>query len=291
MKNILQRFVDVWKVDFLLKFFTVYKDDNKTTILFWVSFNFLVVIVLCVYLCISFYGVPDNLIETIEKNIPDGARIAFVDGQMNLENIDTPFFREIKVSNKQANYDDKFAVIIDLEGNEYDITSLDEYSEGILVLRDRLYSKNNNEINQLLFKDVPNISFSKTDAIDWIDKYLFFPFFAIAVIFIGLVLFIIFALLRLIIAFWWSLMLFVLTRIVGLRVDFITTYKAVLNLYVIPTVVMLVFDFAGFRIPLLTTVIFLTVFIANLIWIIRQKRIFIKDSVELVVPSLEDEVI
>ncbi len=269
MKKVSKRFIDIWKLDFLAKFLSHGKSDNKTTIWFWIISNLVLVLILLISFSLFLIGAPNEIVTAIEKNVPDGARITIIDGQLTTENIDEPFFREISASNKGTNYDEKIAIIVDTQGQTYDIASLDEYKEGFLILGDRAYTKDDTKINQLVFKDIPNISFAKEDVISWVHKY--FLFFAISLgILMGSILFFYFVVLRLVSAFWWALMLFIFMRIFDVRESYIIAYKAVLNFYFIPSIAVLVLGLIGFGIPFITTIIFMAIFIANLIWLKRQ---------------------
>ena len=281
MKKILNRFVDIWKLDFLTKFLSGEKENNKTTIWFWIVSNLVLTGVLMVSFVIFLISAPNQIISAIEKNVPDFARVTLTGGQLMTENIDEPFFREIDASNEGVNYDKKIAVIIDTHGQTYDITSLDEYEGGLLVLGDRAYTKDNAKINQLVFTNVPDLSFTKEDVITFVDKRFLFPFATLLSIFLGMILFFYFAVLRLLSASWWAFMLFVIMRIFGVGESFMTAYKAVLNFYFIPAIVVIVLGMVGFTVPFVTTIIFISIFIANLIWLNRQhKRGFVEDSLE-----------
>lgn len=273
MKKLLHRFVDVWKLDFLAKFFAGEKDDNKTTILFWITSNILVIVVLSVFFCVFLYNSSGELVKAIDENIPANARITVTDGQLTTENIDEPFFREVNASNNENNYDGSYVVIIDTNSNTYDITSLDEYSGGIIVVGDRAYVKDGAEFNHILFSDVPNFSFAKNNIISFVEQYYLFPFSVVLVFVAGIFMFVWFAGFRLISAFWWALMLFILTKIFDVHYGYMTSYKSVLNFYFIPTVAVFIIWLVGVHVPLLTTLIFISVFIANLIWIKKHPQI------------------
>jgi len=272
MSKILNRFIDIWKLDFLTKFLSQAKDDNKTTIWFWIISNFVLTLLVVGQVLFFLIGAPDEIGGAIEKNVPDGARITITDGQLTTENIDEPFFREVDANNEGVKYDKKLAIVIDTHTQSFDITALDEYEEGAVVLGDRAYIKNGTKINQLIFTDVPNLSFSKDDALTFVDKYFLFPIIVFLVIFIGVVIFFYFAVMRLISAFWWALMLFIIMRIFDVKSEYMTAYKAVLNFYFIPTLAVLALDVVGFNIPFVTTIIFIAIFIANLIWLKRQSE-------------------
>lgn len=272
MNKILNRFIDIWKLDFLTKFLAGEKNDNKTTIGFWIVSNFLIVMLFVGSFMFSLMSIPGELVDYIEKNIPDNARITVTDGQLITENIDEPFFREIDANNEGISYDKKIAIIIDTYSETYDITSLDEYESGVIVLGDRIYTKNNTELNHVLLADVPNFSFSKEDLVVFIDKYFSFIFITFLTVFIGGFIFLYLAVFRLLSAFWWALMLFAIMQIFDVKESYMTAYKAVLNFYFIPMIVVFALGIIGLHVPFVTTLIFIAVFIANLIWLKRQRE-------------------
>lgn len=288
MKKLLHRFVDVWKLDFLAKFFAGEKDNNKTTILFWITSNILITVALSISFFFFLYNSSGELTKTIDENIPENARITITDGQLTTENIDEPFFREVSAHNGESDYDENYVVIIDTHSNTYDITSLDEYSGGIIVVGDRAYVKDGAEFNHILFSNVPNFSVEKSNIISFVEQYFLFPFSVVLVLVAGLFMFVWFAGFRLISAFWWALMLFVLIKIFDVKYGYMTSYKAVLNFYFIPTVAVFIIRLVGVHVPLLTTLIFIAVFIANLIWIKKHPQI--ADTASVIKSTSEIEV-
>lgn len=286
MKKIAQRFCDVWKLDFLSQFFIKGHKDNKTTVLFWIVCTGGVALVLTIVFLWYFHIFTQSLTSGIDRDIADGARITMTDGYLMMEGVDDPFFREFDVYNAHNDaLHQKIAIIIDTQSVAYDITSLDEYVGGVVVLGNRLYTKDGSEINTLDFVDVENFSLTKEDVIAFIDHNAIFPIGTVIAlgVFFGLVFF--YGILRLIMALWWALLLFVLTKIFGMSVQYSMAYKAVLNLYIIPTFAVLILQFMGMEIVLLTTLIFVVIFIANLIWINKQIK---KDPVESLEVSVDD---
>lgn len=288
MKKIAQRFCDVWKLDFLANYFAGDHKDHKTTLVFWILFNTVVVFVLSVSFFLSFRNFSDELITKISVEIPDGARITIADGQLMTEGIDEPYFREFTAKNAHNNaLDETYAVIINTRSDAYDIASLDEYMGGILILHDRIYAKNGNEIKSALFADVENFSITKEDVLDFINAYAFYPTAVFLTFFVFVTLFFVYAGMRLVMGLWWALMLFVLAQIFDIRVQYVVAYKAVLNLYVIPTIVVLVLNLFDVHVALLTSTIFVAVFIANLIWMKKKTK---KETIELPeIPVKKDE--
>lgn len=273
MNRILQRFVDVWKMDFLAKFVAGEHKNLRTTVCFWVAFNVLIVLVIVCELCFYLYSAENVLISTINENVPENARISVSMGQLSTENIDEPFFREVTAENEyNADYSEDYVLIIDTHSQGgYDITSLDEYTGGVVVLHDRAYMKNDNEIQHVLFADVPDFSLTREQATAFIDQYFFFPFTIVLSAFAFFALVIFYSVFRLIAVFWWALMLWILAKIMDVTLQYPVAYKAVLNFYFIPTVVVLLLSFVGVHISLLVTAIFMVIFIANLLWIKRHK--------------------
>ncbi len=96
-----------------------------------------------------------------------------------------------------------------------------------------------------------------------------------------------FSVFRLVSAFWWALMLFVLTKIFDIECKYMTAYKAVINLYFIPTVVVFMVGFLGLNIPLMTTIIFIAIFIANLLWIKKHPQVEETENVLKTIPEIK----
>jgi hypothetical protein len=286
MKKLLNRFVDIWKLDFLAKFFAKEKEDNKTTLWFWLISNLVVALAVSVSFCWFLCTSGDDLIKIIDENVPDDASIVVTDGHLITENIEEPFFREITASESGSNYGGNFVVIIDTHSTAYDITSLDEYDSGIIVMGDRLYVKDDSEFNSVIFSEVPNFSLNKNEIITFVENYFVFPFSILVTIAVGLFMFVWFAGFRLISAFWWALLLFILILIFDIKESYITTYKAVLNLYFIPTLVLFLIGIIGLNMPMMTTLIFIAVFIGNLIWIKKHPQKEKKEDVLNKVPQI-----
>ncbi len=287
MKRLLSRFVDIWKLDFLAKFFAGEKDDKKTTILFWISSNLLITIILMVPFYLFLHNASNELMGYVNDNIANGAQIIIADGQLTTQNIEEPFFREISAQNGVSGYNESYAIIIDTQSDTYDITSLDEYRGGVVVKGDRLYFKDENKIRDIIFSNVNNLSISKEQIIEFINEYSSFLNLILFTIFVGIFVFVWFVGFRLAIAFWWALLLFMLIKIFDINEEYMTAYKAVLNLYFIPTIAVFGVSVAGFSVPMLTTLIFLAVFIANLIWIKKHPQIEEVDNLLDEIPEVE----
>ncbi|XLQ20115.1 MAG: DUF1189 family protein [Candidatus Moraniibacteriota bacterium] len=287
MKKALKRFVDIWKLDFLAKFFAGECKNNKTTISFWIlsslALSLMVAVGFCVFLCDSY----DDTVALLERDIPESAQITITDGQLTTQNIDEPFFREINAHSDDNSYDGSFVIIIDTRSDAYDLTSLDEYNGGIIVLGDRAYFKDGTEFDQIVFSEIPNFTVSKDDILEFVSKYFIFPFSIILTILLGVFMFFWFSVFRLVSAFWWALMLFVLTKIFDIECKYMTAYKAVINLYFIPTVVVFMVGFLGLNIPLMTTIIFIAIFIANLLWIKKHPQVEETENVLKTIPEIK----
>ncbi|MFA5985854.1 MAG: DUF1189 family protein [Parcubacteria group bacterium] len=288
MKKIMYRFVDVWKVDFLTKFFAGEHRNTCTTISFWVLSNVVIVFVLSVQMFVFLYASKSVVIDGVQNAIGDGATITFLDGQMTTENIDDPFFREIKTTNANGQSVTS-VVIIDMHADTYDLDALDEYAGGVIALHDRMYIKDGNDITQMLYTNVRNFSLSKEQVLAYIDRYYAVPFVLLATVIVGVVLLLTMMIGRTIAALWWALMLYMIGLIMNVRMAYDIAFKSVLNLYFVPMSVVVLLGIINIQIPLLTTVIFIAMFVANLIWLKRHVEPEKADTSDVVVTKTQEE--
>ncbi len=285
MKKVLRRFVDVWKLDFLAKFFAGEYRDTRTTIVFWILSNIMVVFIFTMQIFFGLLMVKDDLVNGIQKNVNDGAAVAFFDGQLTIENVEDPFFREVKATNDDGQ-GANFVVIIDQRADTYDLNALDEYASGMIFLHDRAYMKDGSDITQVLYADVPNFSLSKEQLLEYFDRYYIFPFSIGITIVAGVFMLFFFLCLRTIGALWWALMLYVIGLVMNVHMAYSVAYKSTLNLYFVPMIVVtLVTVVAGTQIPLLTTVIFIAVFVANLLWFKKHMKKEETVENEVIIPA------
>ncbi|PID51843.1 MAG: hypothetical protein CR972_05050 [Candidatus Moraniibacteriota bacterium] len=272
MSKVFQRFVDIWKMDFLAKFVSGEGKDTKITIYFWFVSNFFLVIVFVCSFCFYSIGFKSAITTWISENVPENAKISVSKGQLSTENIDEPFFREIKAENTEnSDYNESVAFLIDTHLQSYDIALLDEYVGAVVILHDRVYIKDDSDIRHILFSDVPDFSLTKQQAFELIKKkYIWVVVFLTFFVFI--VLFIVYAGFRLISALWWALMLWICSRMFDLPLTFEISYKAILNFYFIPAIVAFVISMFGVSMSIfVTTLIFLLIFVGNFIWMKRNK--------------------
>lgn len=282
------RFVDVWKVDFLTKFFAGEHHDTRTTISFWVLSNVVIVFVLSLQMFVFLYASKSVVIDGVKNAIGDGATITFLDGQMTTENIDDPFFREIKTTNASGQSVTS-VVIIDTHANTYDLGALDEYAGGVIALHDRMYVKDGSDITQVLYTNVRNFSLSKEQILAYIDRYYAMPFVLLATVVVGMFLLLMMVIGRTIAALWWALMLYMIGLIMNVYVAYGIAYKSVLNLYFVPMSVVVLLGIVNVQIPFLTTAIFIAMFIANLIWLKRHVEPQKADAPDVVVTKTQKE--
>jgi hypothetical protein len=81
MKKSMQRFVDVWKADFLAKFVAGEHKDTKSTIVFWVVFNTFVAFVLASSFSFFLFGLKSDILHSIDVYLPHNATITKSLGQ------------------------------------------------------------------------------------------------------------------------------------------------------------------------------------------------------------------
>ncbi len=268
MKKVFQRFVDIWKMDFLVTFVSEKHRHTKTTVGFWIVSNFFIAALLAGNFAMYFATADDKISDVITEYVPQDAKITMSGGQLYTENIDEPFFREITAENDEQS--ERMVFIVDTKSHGHDITSLDEYAGGVLVLQDRVYGKDGSEINHMLFADVPDFSFTREQVLAFIAKNA--TWFVVLVTFLVFCMMMLyFSVLRLVSALWWALLLWLCSRIGNYPLSYGVSYKAILNFYFIPTLVVSIVSLVGlFTLPLMTTVIFVLIFVGNFVWIKRN---------------------
>jgi hypothetical protein len=269
MQKIMRRFVDIWKPDFLAAFFTRDFRDRTTTILFWITSNLVVAAIFGVSLTMYLGSLKAPMVSFVEEEFHADASVAIQDGQLMLTNIEEPYFREVTASNAGSGASGDFVFIIDTTERVYNITTLDQYSAGVIALRDRVYIKDGVDMQQHLYSEIPTFAITRSDVITIIDRFYNWAVAGVAMI-VLVVMFFFFAVIRLIAAFWWALMLWIFTRIMDVKASYGMAYMAVLNLYFIPTVIIAIMSQFVLTPPFFTTAIFVAIFVVNLWWIRRN---------------------
>ena len=282
MGKITQRFLEVWKTDFLAKFFAGEYRDTKTTILFWIFSQLLISLIITLQIFFYLWSSRADIIQFIHDKVPENAVVSIADGQLNLTNIDDPFYREINAE-KSENNEGSFVFIIDTKKSTYDMNALDEYNGGLIVLQDRLYLKDGNEINELLFSELPNLSLSTEQSIKYVNQYYVFPVATVISLLFLLFITVFYICGRLVMALWWALMLFVIALIFDIKISYAVAYKAVLNLYFVPAFVVLILMLFNIHIMFLMSALFIVIFIANILWYkknnMKEEKIIAEDLI------------
>ena len=276
MGKIFQRFVDIWKMDFLANLVVKERGNAKLTVYFWIVSSVFVAFLLTCSFCFSAIEFKTHLVDLIEKNVSEDAKIAISMGQLSTEGIDVPFFREIAVENEHnGEYIENYVFIIDTHSQGYDITSLDEYSGGVVVLQDRMYVKDDRGINHMLFSEVSDFSVDRSQIFSFIEKnYIGIVVLVSFVIFVAALLnYVVF---RLLFLPWWAFMLWIFSRILEYPLSYGFSCKAILNFNFIPTIIIFVLVTLGLQVQfwdriILATTIFIVVFLMNLLWMKRNK--------------------
>ncbi len=289
MGKITQRFLEVWKTDFLAKFFAGEYRDAKTTILFWIFSQLLISLIITIQIFFYLWSVRADILQFIYDKVPENAIVSITDGQLSLMNIDDPFYREINAE-KSENSEGSLVFIIDTKKSTYDMNALDEYNGGLIVLQDRLYLKDGSKINELLFSELPNLTLTTEQITHYVKKYYVFPVATVISLLFLLFITILYTCGRLVMALWWALMLFVIALIFDIKISYNVAYKAVLNLYFVPAFVVLILMLFNIHISMLMTALFIVIFIANILWykknnmkeekVITDSLIVKEDSVE-----------
>lgn len=272
MKTLWRRCGEVWKVDFLSRFLGGLHRDIRTTVYFWIVINALAALVMTGQIFTVLYGGKTAVRDSILSFVPDGATMTLRDGVLTLNGMPDPFLHVFQEANMITESDEPTLLVIDTQGGTYDVTTLESYKQGAAILRDRVYVKGDGQINEVLYKDIADFTVSKEDGIAWIDRYFGVGVALLSVV-TGLVLFVTLVIARAVAALWWGLILWLVARIFQVVMPYKTAYLAVLNLYFVPIVVTTVLSLLGLQISYVGFVVFLAVFIANMVWMRRNPRV------------------
>lgn len=172
MKKVLQRFVDVWKPDFLHKITTSKEKTLSTTIWFWVINSAIIpLIITIIFIVFGFIfkvGLPDLLRDfSNETGITDEAGIIMTDGILSTQDIDEPIFDD----------ENGFLFVLDTQTSKYDNADLfKEYDEGLIILKDKAYTKDEGDLgfNTVIYKNekiIPNFSLNFGKLKGYINNY------------------------------------------------------------------------------------------------------------------------
>lgn len=271
MKKVMQQFIDVWKLDFLARFIVKDYRNTKATITFWIVSQTMIAFLMCFQVAWFFWTAKDDLLYMIDTHIPQGASMQIENGQLAIDNVPMPFFREINAQNNGST-NESVAIIIDMQGQAYSLNSLDEYSGGVIFVNDRVYFKDGAELDQMLYTDVPNFSITKDQLISFVEEKYIFPIATMMVIVIMITLSVGFVVFRAIMALWWALMLYILALIFEVRIEYAVAYRAVLHMYIIPAIAIFLVGLTQVSVPYLPSILFLVIFIGNLIWIRNNRQ-------------------
>ncbi|PID51588.1 MAG: hypothetical protein CR954_01035 [Candidatus Moraniibacteriota bacterium] len=266
--------MDVWKMNFLAHFAQTDKDNTKRTVAFWIISSTILTLLVTVYAVVSLHSSKATVVEYIQNFFPhEDARIILSDHRLQVENIPQPFLREFH-ADEDGTAGDAVLIIDTTQDSTYGEKTLLEYDAGIVILRDRMYSKDRNQALQLLLfeqEDFPNFSLSRGEVLQFIeDKYPLFEVGAGVVVFL-LFLFI-FGVLRLLGALWWAFVLWVCAKIANVSLTYGIAYKAVMHFSFIVTMVTYTVNFGRLHVPFLATMIFLLIFVLNLRWMKKHQE-------------------
>jgi len=257
MNNVVQRAIDVWKPNFIKKTLSQSEKSQKTTWLFWFITSALAAIIWAVFIASWIAREIPGVIESVDSFIPQDAKIQIVEGKLSTQNIE-PFKEEIN-----AEDGGKALFIIDTrENSEFTLEVLESYENGALVLQDKFYLKNGNEIKTEGFESFPDFSYTKEQFMQFINaqKNTVIGGFGV-LIFISM--FGVLAGVRLLIALWWTAVFMLLGKLFGMQAKWNEMYFIILNLYFIPLVIEGILLLMNIHIPFITTLLFIALFTFN----------------------------
>ena len=253
MKNVLKRFLEIWKPDFLGKLLR--GDNEKTTWIFWFFYNAVITLLISFLIVFTLVRSLNVGIKYLATSYPD-AEIIVKSGKLSTSGFNEPIFKE---------EGDKSVFVLDTKNEKYESSILDKYQSGLFIGADKLYNKKNLVETQTydISKIGKDFSMTQKDLKNKFDDNrgkLYSLFF----IFIFVSVFIFFAGLKLVSAFWWTLIFWVLAMIFKIKgLTFKQTYYAVLNFYFIVLVFQAILLFTNSTFPFSTTLIFLLLFGLN----------------------------
>jgi hypothetical protein len=260
--NIFSRFVAIWKPDFLKKF--AKEDSAGPTMAFWFFWSSIVAIIMTVVVMFNLGGFEKNVVN----EIPEG-KFVLKNGALSTEGVNEPIFIEFDNGNS--------VFVLDTKGVKYDKTILDKYQTGFFVSSSEWINKQSVSQTQAYqfstFKE--NFTFSKQNITDWLNTFSGVMYAVLGVIiFIGVWMGT--ALFRLLTAFWWALIFWIVAMIANVEPykKYMKVYMAVLNFYIIPLILetLLLGQLLQFQIPFGTTILFGIFFGLGFWWIKKDKQ-------------------
>ncbi|MCK4635259.1 MAG: DUF1189 family protein [Candidatus Moranbacteria bacterium] len=269
MKKVLQRFVDVWKSDFLHKLTTSKEKTTNTTIWFWIIFSVIFSFTISFYIVFVVQKEISLMADEIFNNevISKDAELTMKDGQLSTNEIQEPFVYSAE--------DKSFLLVIDTNKNkENDPEILNEYESGLILLKDKLYSKDNDNISYetVVYKnhEAPNFSVKFKEIEKYFNDY-FFAGVIVLYIVVFVLIFLFLAIFRLLTALWWALLLFLICLIINNKISYGKSYEIILNFYFIVLPIELFSLFIEMNMPFSTFIIFSIIFSINLFHIKNNK--------------------
>ena len=263
MKQVLNRFVDIWKPDFLKKLLQM--DNQKTTWNFWFFYNSILAILFSIVAVFTLGQFLNKGLEYFAINYPQ-ARVTLENGKLSTEGFNEPIFFE----------DEKSVFIMDTNGEKYESSILDKYSAGSFIGATKIYYKTGGSSIETRVYDLSKIeqNFSLTQqelnsGIKGNSAKIYMIVFALFIVWTIIFL----AGFKLISALWWALLFWVLAMILGIKeLNFKKTYYAVLNFYVIVLLFQGLLLFTQINFPFSTTLVFVLLFGLNFLKIKQDKR-------------------
>ena len=257
MKELLKRFVEILKTDFLVKNFN--EENTSKTWKFWFFGNSLVVIIIAFFAVFGVVRTVGSASDYLKQNYPN-AKISIIDGKLSIDGINEPIYYASKDGN---------IFVVDTKGVKYDESVLNDFKTGVFVSATKIFNKKDSVKTEQY-----DISQAKTNGTitenDIQNEKVIAEIILIAMI-VGFA-WIYLNILRLAGGLWWALIFLILGKIMKVEnIKFSKVYFSVLNFYIIPLILSLALMFFGINIPFFTFIIFLVLFIVNYVELNKNK--------------------
>jgi len=260
--GIFSRFVAVWTHPNFLSDTILKEKSSGKTWGFWFFWNTVVVLILALSLWVSFSGPTNKFVQNTLNELPI-SEISLIDGEFSMIP-DTPITWTTPDSND-------YGIFIDISGNTYDREVLKKYHSGLWMDSKEIFIKDAKSYESIFFHEIPeNFSLTSQETKVFWEEY-HSEIFKILALIAFVLLWIFVCLFRLLIALWWSFLVWLGGKIFDIPdLDFGKSYLAVMHFYLVPLIIesALFFGF-GFAFPYSTT-LFLFLIIGLNFWYIKK---------------------
>ena len=240
-KNVFQRFIAIWKPNFLSLFLK--EKSSGPTWGFWFTWNSVISLIVASIAAWFLWGFMDQAYGFVKSDKVPAFDFVFEDRKLVHTGLSDPY---------RVDLDEGVAFIVDLEGDKYDRSSLRAFEVAAIVNEDRIMIRDRNELQEVVFdwyEELDEARFTKNDALQFIDKIL--PGLKIGFViglFLGVWFFI--TLIRLLGMLWWAFLAWIVSLIAKIPgFTFGKSYLFIMNISFIPFLVGMGLLFTGIHIP------------------------------------------